>query len=148
MFVTYSGLGRAPSTGLIKKSEASPEAAAREMEKKVNQLLEESSTLSVKGDHRAALEKAKECVKKERQLAKMREQANIMDSMNLDLTYAVYFNLANEYAKNQMWNEALTTFKSIVKNKQYPQGGRMRVNIGNVSVNIIMNAVYGSIVRH
>lgn len=31
-----------------------------------------------------------------------------------------------------MYQEALNTYKIIVKNKQYPQGGRMRVNMGNI----------------
>jgi intraflagellar transport protein 88 len=129
---------------LIKKSESSAEAAAREIERKVNQLLEESSIafykglslcdseITVLGEPRAGLEKAKEAAKRERQLAKQREANSIVDGMNFDLTYAVYFNLANMYHKNQMYQEALNTYKIIVKNKQYPQGGRMRVNMGNI----------------
>ena len=52
--------------------------------------------------------------------------------VNLDLTYAVCFNLANAYQKNEMYSEALNTYSLIVKNKQYPQSGRLRVNMGNI----------------
>lgn len=50
--------GRGPLTGttsslLAKKSEASPEEVARDMERKVHELLEESAALSHKGDHQA-----------------------------------------------------------------------------------------------
>ena len=31
-------------------------------------------------------------------------------------------------------NEALTIYTQIVKNKQYPQAGRLRVNMGNICV--------------
>lgn len=71
------------------------------MEKKVNQLLEESAIALYKGESRAALEKAKEAAKRERQLAKQREANSIVDGMNFDLTYSVYFNLANMYVKKK-----------------------------------------------
>jgi hypothetical protein len=87
--------GKGPAPALIKKSEMGPEPEAREMEKKINALIEESAMATMKGDSRLALEKAKEALKKDRQLAKHREQNNIMDGLNLELSYAVYFNLAN-----------------------------------------------------
>lgn len=31
-----------------------------------------------------------------------------------------------------MYAEALNTYSLIVKNKQYPQSGRLRVNMGNI----------------
>ena len=52
--------------------------------------------------------------------------------MNLDVTYAICFNLANAYYHNKMYEEALNTYQLIVKNKQYPQSGRLRVNMGNI----------------
>ncbi len=52
--------------------------------------------------------------------------------MNFDLTYAVCFNLANCYYLVKMYDEALNTYNLIVKNKQYPQSGRLRVNMGNI----------------
>ncbi|CAN0528285.1 unnamed protein product, partial [Ectocarpus sp. 8 AP-2014] len=52
--------------------------------------------------------------------------------INLDLTYAVCFNLANCYHQNGMKKEALREYGAIVKNKQYPQAGRLRANMGNI----------------
>ena len=54
-----------------------------------------------------ALERAKEAGKKERALCKHREQNGLVDAINLDLTYAVCFNLANAYHMNEMYSEAL-----------------------------------------
>lgn len=54
------------------------------------------------------------------------------DSINVDLTYCVCFNLANAYAMNNMFQEALNTYTLIVKNKTYLTAGRLRVNMGNV----------------
>jgi tetratricopeptide (TPR) repeat protein len=55
-----------------------------------------------------------------------------MMQINFDLTYSVCFNLANSYYLLKMHDEALNTYNLIVKNKQYPQSGRLRVNMGNI----------------
>ncbi len=65
--------------------------------KQVNTLLEESAIANSENKLAMALEKAKEAAKKERQLCKYRESNNLGDQMNIDLTYAICFNLANQY---------------------------------------------------
>lgn len=79
-----------------------------------------------------ALESAKEAGKKERQLCKLREQQGIAEQMNLELTFAVVFNLAHTFSLNEMYTEALNAYTSIVKNKSFGQSGRLRVNMGNI----------------
>jgi intraflagellar transport protein 88 len=37
-----------------------------------------------------------------------------------------------QYHLNGMYQEAISTYSLIVKNKQYPQSGRLRVNMGNI----------------
>ena len=37
-----------------------------------------------------------------------------------------------QYHLNGMFTEAINTYSLIVKNKQYPQSGRLRVNMGNI----------------
>lgn len=78
------------------------------------------------------MERAKEAGKKERQLCKLREQQGTSEQMNLDLTFAVVFNLAHTYVLNEMYSEALNAYTSIVKNKSFGQSGRLRVNMGNI----------------
>merc|ERR1719453_2298817 len=119
---------RGPAPPLASKGENSPE----EMEKQVNALIEQSAEAAAKNNLADALEKAREAGKKERQLCKHREQHGLVDQINLDLTYSVCFNLANAYHLNGMYDEALHTYSLIVKNKQYPQSGRLRVNMGNI----------------
>lgn len=123
---------RGPAPPLVKKSDNSPEDMAREMEKQVNALIEASADAAARGDAVQALERAKEAGKKERLLQRHRESNGLVDQINMDLTYAVCFNLANAYHKNEMFTEALSTYTLIVKNKQYPQAGRLRVNMGNI----------------
>ena len=65
-------------------------------------------------------------------LCKHREQQGLGDQINIDLTYSVHFNLAVQYQKNQLYSEALNTYSLIVRNKQYAQSGRLRVNMGNI----------------
>eukprot|EP00667_Euglena_gracilis_P001691 EG_transcript_1689 len=121
-----------PAPPLQKKSADSPEEQCLEMERKVNALIEESAQLSLQKDYPLALEKAKEASKKERMLCKHREQQGLGDQINIDLTYSVHFNLAVQYQKNQLYTEALNTYSLIVRNKQYAQSGRLRVNMGNI----------------
>ena len=45
---------------------------------------------------------------------RLREQASLTDSHNLDLTFSVLFNLANQYAANEMYTEALNTYQVIM----------------------------------
>ena len=115
-----------------KSLEQSMEDQISQLEKKVNSLLEESCITASEGNYSLALEKAKEAGKKERQLSKQREQANLADQVNLDLTYSVLFNLANLHHANKMYQEALNSYAVIVKNKLFNQSGRLRVNMGNI----------------
>lgn len=121
-----------PAPPLEQKSANSPPDQAREMERLVNRLVEESAAANVNGDYVLALEKAKEAGKKERHLLKHREKNGLAEQINYELTYAVLFNLANQYHANKMYQEALHTYVIVVKTKQYPQAGRLRVNMGNI----------------
>ena len=56
----------------------------------------------------------------------------MQDQQNIDLTYAVIFNLAHQYHQNNQGQEALQTYQTIVKNKSFAQSGRLRVNMGNI----------------
>ncbi|KAI9209698.1 uncharacterized protein BJ171DRAFT_484804 [Polychytrium aggregatum] len=131
-FDPFNQAGRSGAAGLDKPQETLPEEQIKVLEKKVAALIEESTIAASKGDLQAALEKAKDAGKKERHLSKQREQANLTDQMNLDLTYCVLFNLANQYHANKMYQEALNSYGVIVKNKLFNQSGRLRVNMGNI----------------
>ncbi|CAK0873483.1 unnamed protein product [Prorocentrum cordatum] len=123
---------KGPAKPLEKKAELSPEEKLREMEKEIHRLVEESAVTREQGNCREALEKGKEAGKKERQLCRLREQHNLLDQLNVDLTYAVCLNLAIQHQANDNDNEALEIYTQIVKNKQYPFSGRFRVNMGNI----------------
>merc|ERR1719401_1871614 len=127
------GETRATTKPLEKKTELSPEEKLREMEKEIHRLVEESAITREQGNVREALDKGKEAGKKERQLCRLREQQNLLDQLNVDLTYAVCLNLAIQHQANDNDNEALTIYTQIVKNKQYPFSGRFKVNMGNIS---------------
>jgi intraflagellar transport protein 88 len=123
---------RGPAPALAERADNSPEEAAKEQEKQVHKLLEASALAGVRGDAPAALEKAKEADKREKALCKHRERHGLVEQINLDLTYAVCFALATCYHSNGMRKEALREYSAIVKNKQYPQAGRLRANMGNI----------------
>ncbi|KAI0213548.1 Intraflagellar transport 88 [Lamellibrachia satsuma] len=121
-----------PAPPLEQKNEDTPEEKIKQLEKKVNELIEESCFASARGELQLALEKAKEAGRKERMLVRQREQISATDQINLDLTYSVLFNLANQYAINEMYTEALNTYQVIVKNKMFSNAGRLKVNMGNI----------------
>ena len=123
---------RGPAPPLQKRADNSPEDKCREMEKEVNGLIEESAKLAQAKQFQPALDRAKEAGKLERQLCKKREEHGLADQINIDLTYSVCFNLANQYHLCGMYLEALNAYSLIVKNKQYAQSGRLRVNMGNI----------------
>mmetsp|Transcript_18116 Transcript_18116/g.51656 ORF Transcript_18116/g.51656 Transcript_18116/m.51656 type:complete len:833 (+) Transcript_18116:95-2593(+) len=120
------------SRPLEKKPELSPEEKLREMEKEIHRLVEQSAVMNEQGSYREALEMGKEAGKKERQLCRLRENQNLLDQLNVDLTYAVCLNLAIQHQANGNDSEALSIYTQIVKNKQYPFSGRFRVNMGNI----------------
>ncbi|XP_031439050.1 intraflagellar transport protein 88 homolog isoform X6 [Clupea harengus] len=131
---TFDPLGQSkgPAPALEAKMEDSPEEKIKILEKKVNDLIEESCMAYSRGDLQLSLEKAKEAGRKERVLVRQREQTGTADHINLDLTYSVLFNLANQYANNDMFQEALNTYSVIVKNKMFSNAGRLKVNMANI----------------
>uniref|UniRef100_A0A4W3HLX6 Intraflagellar transport protein 88 homolog n=1 Tax=Callorhinchus milii TaxID=7868 RepID=A0A4W3HLX6_CALMI len=126
------GQSRGPAPPLETKNEDTPEEKVKQLEKTVNELVEESCIANSRGDLQLALEKAKEAGRKERILVRQREQTASADHINLDLTYSVLFNLASQYAANDMYAEALNTYQVIVKNKMFNNAGRLKVNMANI----------------
>ncbi|XP_044072255.1 intraflagellar transport protein 88 homolog isoform X2 [Siniperca chuatsi] len=128
------GQSRGPAPPLEGKNEDTPEEKIKILEKKVNDLIEESCMAQSIGALQLALEKAKEAGRKERALVRQREQSGNAEHINLDLTYSVLLNLANQYANNEMYPEALNSYQVIVKNKMFSNAGRLKVNMANIYV--------------
>uniref|UniRef100_A0AAV2JVU1 Intraflagellar transport 88 homolog n=1 Tax=Knipowitschia caucasica TaxID=637954 RepID=A0AAV2JVU1_KNICA len=133
---TFDPLGqsRGPAPPLEAKHDDLPEEKMKLLEKRVNELIEESCMAHSVGSLQLALEKAKEAGRKERALVRQREQAGSTEQTNLDLTYSVLLNLANQHAHNEMYTEALTTYQVLVKNKMFSNAGRLKVNMANIYV--------------
>ncbi|KAM5181133.1 intraflagellar transport protein 88 homolog [Mantella aurantiaca] len=131
---TFDPLGptRVPVSPLETKNEDTPEEKIRQLEKQVNELIEESCIANSNGDLKTALDKAKEAGRKERVLVRQREQILSPENINLDLTYSVLLNLATQYSANEMYTEALNTYQVIVKNKMFSHAGRLKVNMANI----------------
>ncbi|XP_047741162.1 intraflagellar transport protein 88 homolog [Hyalella azteca] len=132
LFDPMNQTSKGPAPPLLSKADESPEAQLKASEKRITALVEESCLAMGRGDRRAALERAKEASSKERSLIRQREQAGLNDAHNLDLTFSVLFNLANQYAANEMYTEALNTYQIITKDRMFNNSGRLRVNMGNI----------------
>ena len=114
------------------KKEKSEEEHFKELEEEVHRLLEQSATAKVAKNNNEALQKAKEAATKEKKIRSLREQTGSLDQVNIDLTFYVFYNLANMYHANGLHTEAINSYTIILKNKQYPQASRLRVNMGNI----------------
>ena len=92
------------------------------------------------GKSQLALETAKEALQLEKQAIKICDQyiskvnANetILPSLNLDAQFCVELNLALSYQSCGMFTETLSIYNGLTKNKLLAQGGKLRVNMGNV----------------
>ena len=123
---------RGPAPPLESKMDDSAEQKTKMAEKQIMQLVEESCCAAEREDHRVALEKAKEAGRKERLLCRQRDQVQVPEQMNTDVTFSVLFNLALSYHNLQLYHEANNTYNVIVKNKLFSNAARMRVNMGNL----------------
>jgi len=102
------------------KKEKSEEENFKEMEEEVHRLLEQSAAAKVRKNVTEGLMKAKEAASKEKKIRQLREQTGSLDQVNIDLTFYVFYNLANMYHANNLYTEALNSYTIILKNKQYP----------------------------
>ncbi|XP_042866439.1 intraflagellar transport protein 88 homolog isoform X1 [Penaeus japonicus] len=132
VFDPLNQASKGPAPALISKTDESPEEKIKSLERRVMGLIEESCMAASRGEIRLALDRAKEASSKERSLIRQREQAGLSDGHNLDLTFSVLFNLANQYAANDMYTEALNTYQVITKDRMFNNSGRLRVNMGNI----------------
>ncbi|XP_028129725.2 intraflagellar transport protein 88 homolog [Diabrotica virgifera virgifera] len=121
-----------PTPPLELQKDDSPEERIRQQEYKIMQLVEQACISQSEGDFRQALTKAKEASNKERNLIRLQEQSGLGDHHNIDLTYAVLFTLANQYAANELYTEAINTYQMITKNRMFANAYRLKVNMGNI----------------
>ena len=89
-----------PAPPLEVKKDKSEEENFKEMEEEVHRLLENSADAKVKKNFNEALNKAKDAASKEKKIRQLREQNNSLDQVNIDLTFYVFYNLANMYHAN------------------------------------------------
>ena len=99
------------------KKEKTEEEQFKELEEEVHRLLENSATAKVAKNNNEALQKAKEAATKEKKIRSLREQTGSLDQVNIDLTFYVFYNLANMYHANGLHTEAINSYTIILKNK-------------------------------
>ena len=129
----YSALRLEIVIGIEKPLEQTPEDQIKLSEDRIQSLLNASYLSAATGQSQEALDKAKEAYKQEKTLSTLREQVKLApQSQNVDLTFCVLLNLADKYHLNGLYNEAIQVYQVILKNKTFNQPGRLRVNLGNI----------------
>lgn len=129
--VEMDAAGNAKEAAALEKLEPSPDDILRKLEADVNAQLEKSTLLAEQRKWTEAIEAAEKARTLERQFSKKKEEEN-PDAVNYDLTYCVHLNLAATHHRADMYSEALHHYNAILKNKMFPQSGRVRINIGNI----------------
>ncbi|XP_017857186.1 PREDICTED: intraflagellar transport protein 88 homolog [Drosophila arizonae] len=127
--------------------EVNPQIKYKNMEAKIVKLLESSIVLAaqsssnrstgtnnaeVKSALAEALNKAKDASSLDRILHHEQDKQGENVFHNFDLTYAVFFNLAEQYENNDMHIEALNTYNIMTKNKMFPHVNQLKLNMGNI----------------
>ncbi|XP_073848109.1 intraflagellar transport protein 88-like protein nompB [Musca autumnalis] len=142
------------NASVVAKKEVSPQVKYKNLEAKIVKLLESSIVLAAKASTNRklngeiggqetvtsemkaaasdALNKAKEAFSLDRTLHRFRDQHGENIFHNFDLTYAVFFNLAEQYERNDMHIEALNTYSIMTKNKMFPHVNQLKLNMGNI----------------
>lgn len=108
------------------------EEKLKNLERQVSLLAEESCFAAEENDRQAAMEKSKEAYRKERLLAKQREEKNLTDQSNPELTGFILLNIACHYTNAGNYTEALNIYNQLTKNKVFQLSGRLKTNVGNI----------------
>ncbi|XP_032684242.1 intraflagellar transport protein 88 homolog [Odontomachus brunneus] len=132
--LNMSSSAKVPAPPLEANKEDTPEEKIRATERKIMSLIESSSLSASENNMRIALERAREASSRERALIRLQEQAGLSDNHNIDLTFAVLFNLAIQYTNNEMYTEAIATYQAITRNRMFSNSARLKVNMGNIYV--------------
>ncbi|KAH8418795.1 hypothetical protein KR222_005548 [Zaprionus bogoriensis] len=134
--------------------EVNPQIKYKNMENKIVKLLESSIVLAarsatnrtngssnteVKSSLAEALNKAKDASSLDRILHHEQDKQGENVFHNFDLTYAVFFNLAEQYEHNDMHIEALNTYNIMTKNKMFPHVNQLKLNMGNIYLKMGMH---------
>ncbi|XP_044011055.1 intraflagellar transport protein 88 homolog isoform X2 [Aphidius gifuensis] len=127
---------RGPAPPLEAGKEDTTEEKIKIAEQKIMNLIESSADAASNNNMKVALERAREASSRERNLIRIQEQAGLSDNHNVDLTFAVLFNLASQYTNNEMYTEALATYQAITRNKMFTNSSRLKMNMGNIYVKI------------
>ncbi|XP_011637194.1 intraflagellar transport protein 88 homolog [Pogonomyrmex barbatus] len=125
---------KGPAPALETSKEDTPEEKIRITERKIMGLIETSAQAASENNMKIALERAREASSRERALIRLQEQAGLSDNHNIDLTFAVLFNLAVQYTNNEMYTEAIATYQAITRNRMFSNSARLKVNMGNIYV--------------
>lgn len=119
----------------VKKSTKSTLEWAKDTEKKIHKLIEESSLLMAQGESSSAVQKANDAVNAQKQLSERMVSSDLEKESCSDMTFLVWFHLASLYEKCGMFTEAIDSYFIIQKQKkfQYQENVcRLRINMANV----------------
>ncbi|CAK5044811.1 unnamed protein product [Meloidogyne enterolobii] len=103
---------------------------AKKLEDQAMEQLLESTFLAERGEIKAALDKAKEATRQWRTSDNLRKSSG--EQQNMDLGWCSLLCLAQQKLINGIPSEALNIYQTIVKNRSYANGHRLKINIGNI----------------
>lgn len=116
----------------ISRQELRPNEVASKMKAQINALLDETAALTKEGKALEAMDRAKDAVKKEDSLRKYRKEHSLSSEGQVELLFAVCFNVASCYQMNDLLDESVNAYTQITKQREHPLAGRARINLGNI----------------
>uniref|UniRef100_A0A1I8BEH7 TPR_REGION domain-containing protein n=1 Tax=Meloidogyne hapla TaxID=6305 RepID=A0A1I8BEH7_MELHA len=103
---------------------------AKKLEEQAMEQLLESTFLAERGEIKSALDKAKEATRQWKISDTLRKNSG--EQQNMDLGWCALLCLAQQKLINGIPSEALNIYQTIVKNRSYTNGYRLKINIGNI----------------
>ncbi|KAI6225571.1 hypothetical protein M3Y95_00711300 [Aphelenchoides besseyi] len=125
---TFDGVK--PPTANSETVEEAQVKRIRQLEVQVKDLLIQCAMAHDEKQFKEELDKAKEAGRKEQQMNKLRRDASLPD--NPDLFFLAQFASACAHMSNNLLNEALGIYEIIMKEEQFKNAQRLKVNIGNI----------------
>ena len=128
---TYQGEPDLKNIMPLEKEMYSREVASI-MKNQINAMLDQTAILKKENNCLQAFENAKEAAKKEESLRKHRKEHNLSREEQIELTFAVWFNVASCYQTNDLIDEAIKAYIFLTKLREHPLAGYARINLGNI----------------
>ena len=116
----------------LKDTSDAPENKVKQFKKNIMAAVQESSNLISKGNFPEALNKAKEAKTEMKNLQDFITSKSIDDADFKTYKHMVLMQLADAYKKNSNWEDAISRYQRLLKDREFPHLHMIYLELGNI----------------